>query len=420
MPEPIPRGDTYVFAYVFERGDGSVLLVKRRDDALEYPGQWSIPTVRVSQDKWGAAKDAPDVAREAFTLRLGPLEGTPLPVTAEHRDRVGYKLHMALYRVACSDAPDGLSRKYAAHKFVTPTELVSHFPNGGGTCVALLVNRLIAQGVLGTATPFVEMPPDLIGIDVEQISGASLWKRSAIAYQGRDDEAEAGVKNGATVKRLTVDQFFRDRIAELAPSVGAVVDLGCGSGALVRWMREQGIDAHGVDLLPGPHNEPEARLHAGDITRTLGMPVGKAGLILLNLVLQWVDDLDALMDTIDETASPKARILTSIVPSEFSKNGDWLRQDGSWSWVITQPMRRKPMLTMINHSVGPLKLYLRSLPEYFELFGKRGYTCAQARYLYVDSCIAQDDLDRLLKTDPDLIRHVMLPCFVVFEHIKAN
>jgi len=84
------------------------------------------------------------------------------------------------------------------------------------------------------------------------------WSR--IAHGGLDF---MGPYDGGHLQRL----FRGVRLPERA----RVVDLGCGTGALLAWLAARGpIDGLGVDLRPPRRRIPGVRFHAGDAAEVIG------------------------------------------------------------------------------------------------------------------------------------------------------
>ncbi len=48
-----------------------------------------------------------------------------------------------------------------------------------------------------------------------------------------------------------LDRELLDRFAERLRNAGPVCDLGCGPGQIARYLRDRGVEVHGIDLSPG-------------------------------------------------------------------------------------------------------------------------------------------------------------------------
>jgi SAM-dependent methyltransferase len=53
------------------------------------------------------------------------------------------------------------------------------------------------------------------------------------------------------LKGKPLDRQLLDRFAERLRSAGPVCDLGCGPGQIARYLRDRGVETHGIDLSPG-------------------------------------------------------------------------------------------------------------------------------------------------------------------------
>ena len=113
-------------------------------------------------------------------------------------------------------------------------------------------------------------------------------------------------------------------------------------------------------------------------------------------------------------------MLVTTVPPEFAKNGRWARAAGDYEWVVTEPLRRSPLLVMVNRTVGPVWYFPRTMPEYIETFTSAGFLCSHAQYLFIDSLLDDEETARLFQDRPDLMRHAKIPVFLVLEFVLGS
>lgn len=140
--------------------------------------------------------------------------------------------------------------------------------------------------------------------------------------------------------------------------------------------------------------------------------------VVLNLVCQWLPNLDSAVGAVAEVTQLGGRVLVTLVPPEFSKNGHFSGRVVSGHWLIDKPVRRKPFLTMINRMVGPLWFFPRTTPEYLTTFAKFQLYCRRAEYIFIDSLLTDLEKETLFKERPLLERHREIPAFLAIEFEK--
>jgi 2-polyprenyl-3-methyl-5-hydroxy-6-metoxy-1,4-benzoquinol methylase len=109
-----------------------------------------------------------------------------------------------------------------------------------------------------------------------------------------------------------------DMLAELEPPYGRVLDVGCGTGATARSLRERGAEQL-VGVEPTPAAAAAARevfdtLHEGRIEDVIGSGVltGPFDCILLYDVLEHLVDPSAVLDALRPLAAPGGRVHVSV------------------------------------------------------------------------------------------------------------
>jgi hypothetical protein len=131
-------------------------------------------------------------------------------------------------------------------------------------------------------------------------------------------------------------------------------------------------------------------------------------------------NLNKVVTAIRSLLVKNGKVLVTMPPPEFSKNGKWLKKKDIFNWLITKPSRRKEELVMINRLVGPVWFYPRSTVDILNSFGKNGLYCINAEHIYLDSYLTRKERLKILKSYPALVRHEMLPAFTALTFIKLH
>lgn len=100
-----------------------------------------------------------------------------------------------------------------------------------------------------------------------------------------------------------------------------VVDIGCGTGALVEALLARGVDAHGVDPWTDQHHPLSERFRSGEM-ESIPWPDGSAGIACAFDVLEHVDD-DTGLREMHRILRPGGRLLLTVPAHRWL----WSRRD---------------------------------------------------------------------------------------------
>jgi 2-polyprenyl-3-methyl-5-hydroxy-6-metoxy-1,4-benzoquinol methylase len=138
---------------------------------------------------------------------------------------------------------------------------------------------------------------------------------------------EAGPGDGEAAALI----YQRDIRPQLPPpAAGPVVDIGCGSGALVRLLQEDGFDAEGIDISPEQaaraHAAGIAGVHRGDFRTILAAQPGHYAAITATDLLEHLTQPEVLA-AFDDVAAALAPggVFVARVPNAISPLGGHIR-----------------------------------------------------------------------------------------------
>jgi len=149
------------------------------------------------------------------------------------------------------------------------------------------------------------------------------------------------------------------------PTAGAVVDIGCGSGTLVRLLQADGFDAEGIDISPEQaalaRAAGVARVRQGDFRTVLaGRPAGYAAITATDL-LEHLTKPEVLA-TFDDasTALAPGGVFVARVPNAVSplgghiRNGDFTHLTSFTARSIRQLAAAAGFAEVVVHSCPPV------------------------------------------------------------------
>lgn len=409
----------YALALVYEYS-GKTLFAKRSPKRKEYPDYWSIPTVRVTEEvfhkhimqneskkinitKWISHRYPNTNASNGKTL-----------LTAI-RQRSEYTLEMAL--VGIEDAigfEQDLQRfdGYSELTWMTTENAIKLNNNLVGTCVSLLIQHQIKNGKMRQNPDYLEVPPELSDIDaINRLTDEELWRRCSGTYAILSSGENGG--DGHIVRALALDPYLRSELSKA--SIGRrLLDLGCGQGELVHYLRENGIDAYGLDVAPALNREESEHIFytSSIFDSKLVFPQQTFDILVLNLVVNWIADLARLAELTSQIGAKACELHIVITPPEFSKNGEWDMTSDTPQWNIKKPFRRESFLTMVNRGIGPVRFHPHTISDILESFSRVGFFCKNLSYRFIDSSKNEIALKHTLEEYPYLVRHQFYPAFL--------
>lgn len=414
----------FALAALFRTGEDNYLFGLRSEALDEYPGKWSLPSVIISETDFLQIRTTGRVPQTAFDKLCQKCFENRFPTELRYlrsgtREREGYRLHLALVHAELDQPPLPKKTKYQRLEAASIHEVLAREHGLVGACISLLIQEMVEAGKLEPAIRYLEIPPHLAvqSVDINKLSPTDLWKL-AIPNYSLLRAGESG-SDGELIRSRIVDQYITRRISGLEKVKTSILDVGCGDGGLVSQLAKNGYRCSGVDIDPDPLGRHEDEnldlrcLRAEDLGTSFRR--SSFSLVIMNLVVQWIQNLEGVIRSLALVTRPNARIVVTLVPPEFSKNGHWDQSSDTFDWVIDQPIRRGPFLTMINRTVGPVWYFPRTIPDYINAFSRAGMPCVYSEYLYIDSFLDDDELDQLYSRRPDLKRHERIPAFLVLE-----
>jgi len=132
---------------------------------------------------------------------------------------------------------------------------------------------------------------------------------------------------------------------------GAVLDVGCGRGATVEYLRAAGLDGLGVELAP-TRVEPGLRLHVTTGVSAASLPVAtreSVGSILLLDVLEHVEDPEGMLRSL-RGAFPRLGRVVITVPARREL---WSNYDDFYGHRARYDL---PSLRRLASALDPLRL----------------------------------------------------------------
>jgi arsenite methyltransferase len=152
-----------------------------------------------------------------------------------------------------------------------------------------------------------------------------------------------------------------------------VLDVGCGTGRLARWIAERlGPKGSVVGIDPLEHRISVARSHVGAVRFEVGRAedLGAFGdcsfdAVCLSSVLHWVSDKARALAEIRRVLRPGGRLAVTTPPQELSRSG-------TFALVLQPLLQRPPYAGHADRSVGrrgctSTELVLLVLESRFEL-----------------------------------------------------
>lgn len=408
----------YAFAFELRVGE-QIAFGQRQFSKDEYPGWWSLPSTSIARELFeSTSQDGVLSASETDKIlnrKLGFTCGLPAYVLGRSvRKRSGYLLRMLLLSLSPTKEIPASSAKYQSVRLLTIQELLKLTDGRVSTCVSTLLQSLAETEQIAPDPTILELSPMLAesAVPVDQLAPAELWRQAAPNFELLIKGELGG--DGHLIRASSIDRHIRTIIDRLSPTT-TILDLGCGDGNLIRYMRSRGLAAKGLDVNVSDEDELSGNFFRGSIFDSSQIFGGQQfSLLILNLVVEWLPDLDQLLASIKALAAPESTVLVTLQPPEFTKNGRWLLTSRP-EMVIYEPIRRQPLLTMLNRGVGPVWYYPHSTPDIISAFGRAGFGCVRSEYIFLDGYLTESEKRELLRTKPYLRRLVSFPIFLSME-----
>ena len=411
-----------IFAFVFcFNHEGKYLFGKRHESRNEYPKMWSLPSLTVDKNVYSSISIGDIITSETVAELFCAKYGKALPndlmvIRSTKRVRKEYNISISICLSGELIEPSA-SDKYSEFHWLTIEEVLERNSNKTGTCLSLLIQEEIENNNIRQNINFIEVQPEMLGEKpIETWTDDELWLSCASNYSLLKEGLASS--DGDLVREISIDRFLESHLLQL-PHDKKIIDIGCGNGELVHFLDKNQYSVSGFDLSPDVSEKycSEKSLFKKGTIHNLSKIYNNDNfdVIVLNLVCNWIKNLDLLIKEIKSISSSNAVIYITMTAPEFSKNGTWNRESENPQWIIEQPIRRSPFLTMINRGIGPVRFYPHSTPEFITTFAKSGLNCTECQHVFLDSMANDKELQGLLSEKPYLKRHIYYPAFIYFK-----
>ena len=415
-PKKKKRFERWAFALaIYDENSQKFLFGKRGNCRREYVGTWSLPSTSISADQYQSViQGKPSKSALALIHEISFSGKRPswkiIGSISGDRVRHHYDFHMMVLLVRSIPNVE-LSAKYSEFRWATIGDALELAHGRVGTCVSLLAQYMIDNGNLDPAVSYLELSPDLWRDrdNLSKYSDESLWERAAGDYRLMK-MGDTG-SDGARVRSIILNKYWDEFICSLETGT-ALLDVGSGSGELIQTARNRGLNAIGVDLGAAANSTDVLVGNALNLSRQWGPETFDT--ITLNLVVQWICDLERLVKSIRQVIRSSGLVCISFTPIEYARPGHFVSPKASgesWGWCSDYGISRNPRLTMVNRTVGPVRFYPRTANAYIRSFGAFRLRCVDARYLFLDSYLQDGALGEILNANPLLARHLSVPAF---------
>lgn len=415
---------------IFVEKNKSVLAVKRPTSKEEYPGFWSIPTQKISQNEYEAIlanHQVEDVVKYLSDKKLSNLSIKNIRVLKESkRIREEYDLKMIILGCEATGKFPMKSDHYDKIKPMTVPSILRANDHLCGTCVSMLHQYLIDIQEIDPGSEFLEIPPSLAASErpIEEYTAEDLWKLAAGNYALLLTGDLGG--DGLELRSMTLDRAIAERLDYLISSESRFLDVGCGDGQIVRKVRSRTGNAYGIDLntsmsYGNSYDNKRADYIIEGTIYSLKSHFQKSSfdVVLLNLVVQWIPDLDLALLQLNDIVAEKGKLIVTITNPNTTYCGRWRNEEIGYVWEHNRRIPGKK-LVMINRMVGPLWYYGRSIISWQNEFRKKGFAFSDGEEIYLEDYQNNIELEKFISKWPSFKRSLVLPPFILFEFEKVE
>jgi len=329
--------------------DSKILLKRRSEDEQPYPGQWSLPTTKVRGKLFC---DLATAARFAAALVPEELRSSAVPaflaVGRRSRQNTVVKIQVVVYHVKDSGAA---GFRLGEMRFI-PLPIVFGDTAVVDSVLSVFGAEFRIRGTASEISPYyLEVPPELAHLSrdaLQSVGAEELWRIAYPNYRLYLDGLAGGT--GWITKQVILTGRISWLCWRYMPLGGRILDYGGGEGTLryARSRRKYSVVIH----------DPVVRSACLDVESTPGKFEGA----ICSLVLPWISDIDLVFREIASSMRPGSMTLVSIPNPVTFRTGYWSAISFG-EFTVNRPAPEPGSLTMIGHTVGPLKAYPRSLAE---------------------------------------------------------
>ncbi len=414
----------YVVGLIIDNEEKKTLYCKRSIGKSEYKGYWSLPTKSICKDDYFFLTREKSIPPKLLQEILASKLNEDFEIFEVHyclegkRHRIDYLLNMVLFRCRTeSKAPkyEG-SRHYTESGYFEPEEILYKSDKKFGTCVSLYFQYLVNSGVIPVVTDYKEVPPIIADSSrsLEDFSEDELWKLASPNYKLLIN-GETGT-DGLLLRKCTIDIYLENFIMNSIGKDSFVLDLGCGSGQVMNSIRNITKDTFGLDI--SSQDQVDSRVKSGSIYDVSKIFQNKFDVVILNLVLEWISDLDKALAELSKVLKTDSRVLVSFTNPLISRSSQFVERSDEPYWKILKPIKRERELVMINRCVGPLWYFPRGILDVINSFYSLGFNLIEGKDIYINSFLVPEKVEKVLSESPKLVRHIMIPPFIGLLFLK--